>query len=65
MRNDHLDDSHDYVRLNFGGNFAATMFVRNRGRGVVSCGFQFSCFSGLDFGAKNGSLTIGNGRKAR
>ena len=25
----HLDDSHDYVCLNFGGNLAAAMFARN------------------------------------
>ena len=61
----HLDDSHDYVCLNFGGNLAAAMFVRNRGCDVVGCSFQFSRFSGLDFVAKKSSLTIGNGRKAR
>ena len=61
----HLDDSHDYVRLNFGSNLAAAMFVRNRGCDVVGCSFQFSRFSGLDFVAKKSSLTIGNGRKAR
>ena len=61
----HLDDSHDYVRLNFGSNLAAAMFVRNRGSDVVGCSFQFSSSSGLDFVAKKSSLTIGNGRKTR
>ena len=61
----HLDDSHDYVCLNFGSDLAAAMFVRNRGCDVVGCSFQFSRFSGLDFVAKKGSLTIGDGRKAR
>jgi len=61
----HLDDSHDYVCLNFGSNLAAAMFVRNRGCDVVGCSFQFSRFSGLDFVAKKSSLTVGNGRKAR
>jgi hypothetical protein len=61
----HLDDSHDYVCLNFGSNLAAAMFVCNRGGNVVGCSFQFSRFSGIDFVAKKSSLTIGNGRKAR
>src|SRR5579864_3550918 len=61
----HLDDSHDDVCLNFGSNLAAAMFVRNRGCDVVGCRLQFSRFSGLDFVAKQSSLTIGNGRKAR
>ena len=61
----HLDDSDDYVCLNFGSNLAAAMFVRNRGYDVVGCSFQFSRFSGLDFVAKKSSVTIGNGRKAR
>ena len=60
-----LDDSHDYVRLNFGSNLAAAMSVRNRGCDVVGCRFQFSRVSGLDFVAKKSSLTIGDGRKAR
>ena len=56
-----LDYSHDYVCLNFGGNLAAAMFARNHRCDVVGCSFQFSDFSGLDFVAKNSSLTIGNG----
>ncbi len=61
----HLDDSHDHVCLNFGGNLAAAMFVGNCGCGVVGGGFQLSGVSGLDFVAQRGSLTIGNGRNAR
>jgi hypothetical protein len=61
----HLDDSHDYVCLNFGSTLAAAVFFSNRGCDVVGCGFQFSRFSGLDFVAKKSPLTIGNGRKAR
>ena len=64
-KSQYLDDSHDYVCLNFGSNIAAAMFVRNRGCDVVGCSFQFSRFSGLDFVAKKGSLTIGDGRKTR
>ena len=60
-----LGHSHDYVCLNFGSNLAVAMSVRNRGCGVVGCGFQFSRVSGLDFVAKKSSLTISTGRKAR
>ena len=32
-----LDHSHDYVCLNFSSNLAASVSVRDRGRGVVGC----------------------------
>jgi hypothetical protein len=60
-----LSCSYDDVGLNSGDDLAAAVFVRNRGRDVVSCGFQFSRVSGLDFAAKRCSLTIRNGRNAR
>src|SRR3954462_12708016 len=60
-----LRHGHDDVCLNFGSNLAAAVSVGNRGCGVVSCGFEFSRLSGLDFVAKQSSLTICNGRKAR
>src|SRR5882724_4404966 len=41
------------------------MSVCNRGCGVVGCSFQFSRVSGLDFVAKESSLAISDGRKAR
>jgi hypothetical protein len=62
---DRLDHSHDYVCLDFGGNLAAAMSVRNCGCGVVGCRLQFSRVSGLDFVAKKRSLTISNGWNAR
>jgi hypothetical protein len=55
-----LGHSHDYVCLNLGGDLAATMSDGNHGRGVISCRFQFSSVSGLDFVAKKSSLTITN-----
>src|ERR1039458_146520 len=43
-----LGHSHDYVCLNFGSNFAASVSVRDLRRGVVSCGLQLSCISCFD-----------------
>ena len=60
-----LDDRHDHVRLNFGGNLATAMLVRDCGFGAIGCRLQLSSVSGLDFVAKRGSLTIGHGRNAR
>ncbi len=43
-----LGHSHDYVCLNFGSNFAASVSVRDLRRGVVSCCLQLSCISCFD-----------------
>ena len=47
-KSQHLDDSHDYVCLNFGSNLAASVYVRDLGRGVVGCGLKLACISGFD-----------------
>jgi len=60
-----LGHSHDYVCLNFCSNLAASMSVRNLGRGVVGCGLQLVCVSGFDLVTEGSSLAVGNGRMAR
>ena len=59
-----MGHSHDDVRLNFCSNLAASVFVRNHGRGAVRCGLQLVRGSGFDLVAQRGSLTIGNSRMA-
>src|SRR5689334_20858005 len=60
-----LRHSHDYMRLDLGGNRAAAMLVPDHGFGVVGRGLQFPRVPGHDFIAKQRSLAIGDGRKAR
>src|SRR5258708_5706119 len=60
-----LGHSHDYVCLNFCSNLAASMSVRNLGRGVVGCGLQLVCVSGFDLVSKGSSLAVGNSWMAR
>src|SRR4030081_1506151 len=60
-----LGHSHDNVCLNFCGNLAASMSVRNLGRGVVGCGLQLVWVSGFDLVAKGSSLAVGNSRMTR
>jgi hypothetical protein len=44
---------------------AASMSVRNLGRGVVGCGLQLVSVSGFDLVAEGSSLAVGNSRMAR
>ena len=59
------DRGQDYVRLNFGRDLAAAMFVGDRGCDVAGRRFQSFRVSGLDFVAQQSSLAIGNGGNAR
>jgi hypothetical protein len=46
VANSALSHCHDYVCLNFGGNLAPSMSIRNDGGGIVRCSLWLVCISG-------------------
>jgi hypothetical protein len=46
--NSALNDSDDYVSLNFGRHLTVSMFARDTGRGIVGSSFHLVCISSFD-----------------
>jgi hypothetical protein len=46
--NSALNDSDDYVRLNFSRHLTASVFARDKGRGTVGSNFHLVRISGFD-----------------